>query len=71
MKQTTIKALKVGEFFTLKPYDDTENEVPSRLVWVRGEYDKGSKTFSCYKFDDINHESFFKGSRIVYSDIYF
>lgn len=69
MKQTTIKELKKGYFFTLRDYG--EAEISSSPVWIRGEYDKGSKTFSCFKFDDINHEAFFKGSKVVYAEPYF
>lgn len=69
MKQTTIKELKKGEFFTLRDYG--EQEITSHPVWIRGEYDKGSKTFSCFKFDDINREAFFKGAKVVYAEPYF
>lgn len=67
--QKKIKDLKVGEFFTLKDYG--ENETPERAVWVRGEYDRCSKTYSCYKFADVNHENFFKGSREVFTEFTF
>ena len=56
-----IKDLKAGEFFTLKDYG--ENDVPERAVWVRGEYDKGSRTYSCCKYADANHEHFSKARR--------
>lgn len=67
--QTTIKNLKVGELFTLKDYG--EQDAPERAVWVRGEYDRGSKTFSCCKWENANHEHFFKGSKVVFAEIYF
>jgi len=34
-------------------------------VWVRGEYDRSSRTYSVVKFDDANRESFRKGSTEV------
>ena len=71
MTQTTISKLKKGEFFTLKYFDDSEVEVPETLVWIRGDYDRSSKTYSCYKFEDVNHENFFKGSRACFTDIFF
>lgn len=71
MKPTKIKDLKKGEYFCIRQYDDSSKEVKSSVVWVKGEYDRSSKTFSCYKFDDINHEHFFKGSKVVFTDINF
>jgi hypothetical protein len=59
MEQSTIKALPKGEFIKLK---DSE----SSPVWVRGDYDRQSRTYSIYKFDDVNHESFVRGSRVVF-----
>lgn len=67
--KTTIKELKRGEFFTLKDYG--ENSVPENSVWIRGEYERTSKKYSCYKFADMNHENFFKGDRIVYTEFEF
>ena len=57
MEQKTIKQLKKGEFFRT-----TENGP----VWVRGYYVAEIKKFECYKFDDCNHENFFKGNKIVF-----
>ena len=34
-------------------------------VWVRGEYDRSSKTYSVIKFDDMDRESFRKGTTEV------
>jgi hypothetical protein len=59
MQQLTIKAIPKGEFIKLK---DSETSP----VWVRGEYDRASRTYSIYKFDDINHEAFVRGSRSVF-----
>gem|GEM_PF-990888 len=65
-----IKDLKVGEFFTLKDYGE-QDWVKESVVWVRGEYDKGSRTYSCCKFSDANHEHFFKGTKEVFTEFYF
>lgn len=62
MKQTNIKSVKKGEFFRL-----TENGP----VWVRGYYERSEKKFEAYRFDDINHESFFKGERKCFVDFEF
>lgn len=62
MEAKKIKDLKKGDYFTLKPI-----EYPSeKLVWVRGDYERSEKKYSCTKFSDICHENFMKGDRIVY-----
>lgn len=71
MKPTKIKDLKKVEYFCIRQYDDSEKEVKSSAVWVRGEYDRSSKLYSCFKFNDVNHEHFFKGSKVVFTEIYF
>lgn len=35
-------------------------------VWMKGHYDRTSKTFALHKFDDVNHETFKKGKTIVF-----
>jgi hypothetical protein len=39
---------------------------PNGPVWVRGEYDRSTRTYSVVKFDDINRESFKKGTTEVF-----
>lgn len=36
-------------------------------AWVRDEYIRGLKKYSCYKYEDVNKETFLKGDRMVYS----
>lgn len=71
MTPTTIKELKRGEYFCIREYDDSTTEVKSSAVWIRGEYIPSEKKFSCYRFDDVNDERFFKGDKKVFNDIYF
>lgn len=52
----TIKEVKKGDFFMF-------NE--SGRVFVRGDYDRATKTFSYSAFDDFNHEGFARGTRKV------
>lgn len=59
MDKTTLKQLKPGTLFRLK---DSE----SSPIWVRDHYDRSSKTYACHKYEDYNHETFFKGTRTVY-----
>lgn len=63
----TIKEIKKGDFFTLK-----EISLPKESqVYIKGDYDKSTKTYSCYKFSDVNSERFFKGSKEVYTGFTF
>lgn len=71
MTPTTIKELKRGEYFCIREYDDSTTEVKSSAVWIRGEYIPSEKKISCYRFDDVNDERFFKGDKKVFNDIYF
>jgi hypothetical protein len=62
-----LKDLKKGEYFTLKEIaEPNENQ-----VYVRGDYDRESKTYSCYKFSDTNSERFIKGNKKVFIDFVF
>lgn len=54
-----IADLKKGEHFTL---------FNGSSVWVRGEYDRSSKTYSCHRFDDVSRERFYDGSKFVFVD---
>lgn len=63
----TIKDIKKGEYFTLKDIAEPKES----QVYVRGEYDKSSKSYSCYKFSDVNSERFFKGSKVVFTGFTF
>lgn len=59
----TIRELKQGELFTLKPFENEPNE---NQIWVRGHYDRTSKMYSAYNYADVNRERFFKGERTIY-----
>lgn len=63
MKQIELKTLKSGEYFRLK-----NNEIAP--LWVRGEYERSSRKYSTYKYDDVNHETLRKGSVKVWVEIY-
>ena len=60
----TIKELKEGDFFRLS----SSGTAP---VWVRGEYNRSTKKYECYKFDDVNHWSEFTSTRKVTTDFEF
>lgn len=56
---TTVKAVKKGDYFRL-----SNNE--SAPLWVRGYYYAPDKVYECYKYDDVNHEAFYKGTKKVF-----
>ena len=58
-----IKDLKKGELFKLDKH--------SSVVFVRGDYDRSSKSYECYKFDDVNSFRSFKGDRFIFIDFEF
>lgn len=62
MEAKKIKDLKNGEYFTLKAIE----EPSEKQVWVKGDYERSEKKYSCTKFSDICHENFMKGDRIVF-----
>lgn len=62
MKKVELRKVKRGEFFKLSEYGK---------VYVRGYYERSCKRFEAYLYDNVNHESFIKGSRIVLVDFEF
>lgn len=71
-RSVKIKDLKKGDFFVLKnPVNIDADEMPEERVYVRGDYDRTDKKYGCYRFSDVNRESYFKGERVVYTDFTF
>jgi len=62
MDHLTVRDLKKGDFFTRKPIDNPKE----RQVWVRGEYDRSAKAYSCARFADSCDEIFLKPSKKIY-----
>ena len=58
-----LKDLKVGDFFKFKS--------SSSVVYVRGCYDRSSKKYEYYPFDDVNDVKFRIGSSLVFIDFEF
>lgn len=54
----SLKNVKKGEFVKRKP--------DSKKVYIKGDYDHASKTFSLIDADDMNREIFLKGSTVVH-----
>lgn len=57
MKQVTIKQVQKGDYFRFTPNGN---------LFVRGYYERSSKKYEYYAYDDVNHEGFAKGSRKVF-----
>lgn len=64
MKQTELRNVKQGDFFRLANSDTAP-------VWVRGDYNRSSKKFEVYKYNNVNYWNEFRGSRIVFVDFEF
>lgn len=67
MEAKRIKDLKNGEYFTLKPIEEPKES----QVWVKGDYERKEKKYSCTKWNDFCKEKFFKGVQVVYVDFEF
>lgn len=63
----TIKDLKIGDYFTIKPIEEPKET----QVYIRGEYDRSSKKYCCGRFDDISYSRDFSGSKEVYTKFTF
>lgn len=63
----TIKELKKGEWFTLKEIEEPK----ASQVYIRGEYDRESKTYACYKWEDVNEERYYKSTKAVFTEFTF
>ena len=64
MKQTELRNVKHGDFFRLANSETAP-------VWVRGDYNRDSKKFEAYKYNDVSYWNEFRGSRIVFVDFEF
>lgn len=63
----TIKELKKGDFFTLKPIAEPKES----QVYIRDEYDRADKKYLAIKFNDICSCRSLKPDTIVYTDFIF
>ena len=64
-----LKELKHGEYFTRKPIHDQEAN-PSQ-VYIKEDYDRGTKKYWCQKWDDISRGVELRGDTEVYTDFIF
>lgn len=62
-----LKDLKKGEYFTRKNIEyPTEKQ-----VWIKGDYDRQLKKYSCINFSDISREIFLKSETEIFVDFIF
>lgn len=66
-KAVPLKSLKKGAWFTIKPlaYPDDKD------VYIKDDYDRETKKFSCGRYDDISYSREFPGTKMVYTDFIF
>lgn len=63
----TIKDLKRGDFFTLKPIENPTD----KQVYIRGKYDRSTRKYTCTRFDDCCATRDFPGSKTIFTDFTF
>lgn len=62
-----LKDLKKGDYFTRKNI-----EYPTgKDVWIKGDYDRSLKKYSCINWLDINKEIFLKPDTEIFVDFIF
>lgn len=62
-----LSKLRNGEYFTVKQIDYPKE----KQVYIKGDYIRSIKKYSCTKFSDINEEYFFKPDKEVFTDFVF
>ena len=67
MTAISIKDLKEGDYFTLRPIEFPKES----QVYVRGHYERSLKKFSVTKFSDTSSERFLRGNCLVYVGFFF
>ena len=62
-----LKELKKGDYFTRKNIEyPTEKQ-----VYIKGDYDRSLKKYSCINFSDISKEIFLKPDTEIFVDFIF
>ena len=63
----TIRELRKGEFFTLKPIEEPKDY----QVYVRSSYDPSTKKYEAYRWSNLCYTRQFKPDTVVYTDFTF
>lgn len=61
MEKAKIKDLKKGEYIKR-----SIKRQPSNEIYIKGDYDRATKSYSCIAFYDINKEIFIKADKEVF-----
>ena len=62
-----LKELKKGDFFTLKNISNPKES----QVYIKGDYDRSTKTYDCTAFDDYCRVKNIPGKKEVFTDFIF
>ena len=58
MNTLTLNQVKAGDYIKRK--------IDAKAVYIKGAYDKATKSFSCVDCDDMNKEIFIKANKPVF-----
>lgn len=58
MQNITIKSAKLGEYIKRK--------ADSKAVYIKGAYDRATKSFECQATDDISKTIYIKADKVVH-----
>lgn len=67
MKQVTLREVRQGDFFTLRPIEEPKES----QVYIREDYDRSERKYWVSKFSDMNAGRFMNGSKKVFVDFTF
>ena len=65
--ELTIKDIKQDEMFTLKNIE----EPTSNQVWLKSHYDRSTRKFVIYNFNDIGKSKLIDGSKEIFTNFTF
>lgn len=63
----TLKELKKGDFFTLKNISYPKES----QVYIKGDYDRSTKTYECMAFNDICKFKYITGKKEIFTNFTF
>ena len=65
--ELTIKDIKQDEMFTLKNIE----EPTGKQVWLKSHYDRSTRKFVIYNFEDIGKSKLIDGSKEIFTNFTF
>ena len=58
--------MQQAKLLTVKPGEYIKRKADSKTIYIKGAYDKASKSFSCIDVEDICREVFIKADKPVF-----